>query len=85
MELKGTTAWSGRLATDALGVLGQTETQLQAGAGVETVSGRWGEYTSMVVDPSDDCTLWYTTEYLASNGTFNWHTAINHIKFPSCQ
>jgi len=45
---------------------------------------RWGDYSSIAVDPSDDCTLWYTTEYLKSSGTFNWSTEISHFKFPSC-
>src|SRR5258707_6932145 len=38
----------------------------------------------MSIDPSDDCTFWYTNEYLASNGTFNWHTRIASFKFPGC-
>src|SRR5262249_56586508 len=45
---------------------------------------RWGDYTSMAVDPSDDCTFWYTDEYLTTNGSFNWHTRIASFKFPSC-
>jgi hypothetical protein len=38
----------------------------------------------MSVDPSDDCTFWYTTEYLATTGEFNWHTRIGSFKFPGC-
>src|SRR5438874_5237767 len=38
----------------------------------------------MAVDPSDDCTFWYTTEYLPANGSFNWRTRIGSFKFPSC-
>jgi len=38
----------------------------------------------MSVDPSDDCTFWYTGEYLTGNGTFNWHTRIGSFKFASC-
>jgi hypothetical protein len=36
------------------------------------------------VDPTDGCTFWYTTEYMESNGTFNWHTRIATFKFPTC-
>src|SRR5207249_2399527 len=45
---------------------------------------RWGDYTSMSVDPSDDCTFWSTNEYLPSDGSFNWHTRIGAFKFSSC-
>ena len=38
----------------------------------------------MAVDPSDDCTFWYTTEYIPSNGSFNWKTRIASFKFPGC-
>ena len=55
------------------------------GAGSQTGGlARWGDYTSLSVDPSDDCTFWYTGEYLASNGSFNWHTRIGSFKLPGC-
>ena len=76
-------AVTGRLATDALGTMTQGETVLKAGLGSQksdTYCGpsdcalRWGDYSSMSVDPSDDCTFWYTNEYLPSSGNFNWTT-----------
>ena len=30
----------------------------------------------MSIDPVDDCTFWYTTEYLKTNGSYNWSTRI---------
>jgi len=76
---------TGRLASDPLNVM-QAETLLKAGAGSQTGSlHRWGDYSSMMVDPVDDCTFWYTTEYLKTSGTFNWSTWISSFKFPSCQ
>jgi hypothetical protein len=46
---------------------------------------RWGDYSSMSVDPTDDCTFWYATEYEPlPNGAFNWHTRIGSFKFPTC-
>src|SRR5207302_11146013 len=52
---------TGRLSTDAHNTLG-TETQVQAGAGVQlTLPGavppgnRWGDYSAMTVDPVDQC------------------------------
>ena len=38
----------------------------------------------MTVDPVDDCTFWYTNEYLKANGTFNWSTWISSFRFPLC-
>ncbi len=76
--------YTGRAPTDAAGTL-QTEAQLKLGTGSQTANlSRWGDYSSLSLDPVDDCTMWYTTEYLAANGTFNWHTAINSFKFPNC-
>lgn len=46
---------------------------------------RWGDYSSMSVDPSDDCTLWYTQEYYSASGAFNWDTRIASFKFNSCR
>ena len=55
------------------------------GGGSETGGlSRWGDYSAMSVDPSDDCTFYYTTEYIPSNGSFNWHTRINSFKFNTC-
>jgi len=77
-------AYATRLAGDPLGTLG-TETTMMAGAGSQTGGlDRWGDYSAMSVDPVDDCTFWYTNEYLAASGSFNWHTRIASFKFPSC-
>jgi len=76
---------TGRLATDAAGTMG-AETTVQAGLGVQTTGAgnRWGDYTSMTLDPIDQCTFYYTNEYLKTNGAFNWSTRIATYKFPSC-
>jgi hypothetical protein len=77
--------YTGRLVGDPLGQMGQGEGTIITGAGSQNGGlYRWGDYTSMSVDPADDCTFWYTNEYLAINGSFNWHTRIGAFKFPSC-
>jgi hypothetical protein len=38
----------------------------------------------MTVDPKDDCTFWYTQEYVAT-GSFNWATRIGAFKFDGCK
>jgi len=64
--------YTGRVPTDALGTL-QAENAIRIGGGSQLANlSRWGDYSSMTVDPVDDCTFWYTTEYLKTNGTFNW-------------
>jgi hypothetical protein len=84
-SLKPSIRITGRLATDSLGTM-QTEQTLLTGGGSQLRSlSRWGDYSAMTVDPVDGCTFWYTTEYLKSNGTFNWSTKIFSFKFPSCQ
>jgi len=76
--------YTGRLVTDPPGTM-QSENTIQAGAGSQLKNlNRWGDYSSMAVDPGDDCTFWYTTEYLKASGTFNWSTRIASFKFPSC-
>jgi len=77
--------YAGRLSGDALGTLGQGESILINGTGSQLPTlSRWGDYSAMSVDPIDDCTFYYTNEYLSTNGTFNWQTRIGSFKFPSC-
>lgn len=77
--------YTGHLVGDPLGVMGQGEGVLQAGSGSQLPTlGRWGDYSSMTVDPLDDCTFWYAGEYLKADGTFNWSTRIGSFRFASC-
>lgn len=61
--------YAGRLASDPLGSLPQGEATLFAGSGVQSGVNRWGDYSNLAVDPTDDCTFWYTNEY---NNSSNW-------------
>jgi len=71
---------SGRLPDDTAGAM-QAETTLQPGGGVQTGGlSRWGDYSTMQLDPTDDCTFWFTTEYLKNSGSFNWSTRIASFK-----
>ena len=77
-------AFTGRLATDPSSTM-QSETVIVNGTGSQTGNlSRWGDYSAIQVDPSDDCTFWYTTEYIKTTGSFNWNTRIANFKFPSC-
>ena len=84
-SLKPSIRYTGRLAGDALGQMTQGEGTLIAGAGAQGSSlTRWGDYSMMSVDPVDDCTFWFTSEYIPANGTFNWKTRIGSFKMPGC-
>lgn len=73
-----------RTAADPAGTLGN-ETSIFAGTGSQLRNlNRWGDYTALSVDPADDCTFWYFNEYLATSGTFNWHTRIASFKLSNC-
>jgi hypothetical protein len=77
--------YAGRLATDPVNTLAQGEAHLFDGTGSQTGTGnRWGDYSSLTVDPVDDCTFWYTQEYYSTTGTFNWRTRIGNFKFTQC-
>jgi len=74
---------TGRLAADALGTM-RDESSLTEGSGSQTAWNRWGDYSSLNVDPSDDCTFWYTNEYYAISSVDGWSTTIGAFRFPSC-
>ncbi len=75
---------AGRRRTDPKNLL-RTEVVVQNGTGSQTTSlERWGDYSTMQIDPANDCTFWYTTQYIGTNGTFNWRTKIASFRFPNC-
>jgi Carboxypeptidase regulatory-like domain len=76
--------FTGRLAADPVGTMPQGEGTMVAGAGSLTTGNRWGDYSSMNVDPADDCTFWYTTEYVAVTSTTGWVSRISSVTFPGC-
>src|SRR5213596_733198 len=85
-SLKPQIHYAGRLASDPAGQMSQGEGTIINGAGVQTGRGlsRWGDYSSMSIDPVDGCTFWYASEYIPANGSFNWSTRIGTFKLPGC-
>ena len=76
--------YAGRLAGQT-GGLTQGEASLIKGGGSQTDgSDRWGDYSALMIDPSDDCTFWYTNEYYSTTSQYNWQTEIGSFKFPAC-
>jgi subtilisin-like proprotein convertase family protein len=80
--------YAGRLATDPPNGLAQGETVMIAGTGAQTATqSRWGDYSALSVDPADDCTFWFTSEYYtaaSAANSFGWVTGIGRFTFPSC-
>ena len=87
---------TGRLVGDPAGMMTASEEDLKDGTGSESYDpavtspaiSRWGDYTSMDIDPGDDCTFWYTNEYYdaQTDGTDThfyrrWHTQISSFTF----
>ncbi len=77
-------AFTGRLSSDPANTM-QTESTIINGTGSQTGNlSRWGDYSAIAVDPVDDCTFWYTNEYMKTTGSFNWNTRIANFKFSNC-
>ena len=78
--------YAGRRATDPLGVFTTGDGRVATGGGVQESAsfGRWGDYSSLTVDPVDDCTFWYTHEYYPASAPFDWHTRIGSFRFGNC-
>jgi hypothetical protein len=74
-----------RLPTDPAGVLAQGEVTLVNGGGSQTFGvPRWGNYSTMDVDPSKPCTFWYTSEVYTSTSQAGWETRVVAFQMPSC-
>lgn len=74
--------YTGQTAGAPLGVMNITEETIFDGSGSQLGSGnRWGDYTSMNVDPSDHSTFWYTNEYYSTTSSFNWRTRVAAFRF----
>jgi hypothetical protein len=75
--------YTGRMAADTLGTMPQPEVNVVSGLATQD-NARWGDYAAMSVDPVDDCTYWFTSEYVRSNGT--WRTRIARFRYdaPVC-
>lgn len=77
--------FTGRAPSDPAGTMTQAETTVFTGGGSQTGGlSRWGDYSSMQVDPADDCTFWYANEYIPANGSFNWNTRMASFQLPGC-
>jgi hypothetical protein len=76
--------FAGRIATDPPGLLTLRETVLIEGEAAQTNVGRWEDYTTTAMDPSDDCTIWYVGDYLKKDAA-SYSTSIGSFRMPGCE
>ena len=77
---------AGRTNNDPVG-LNNLESELlvvQVNGSQPDTSSRWGDYSAMRIDPVDNCTFWYTTEFYMVTQSFDWSTQIASAKFSNC-
>lgn len=75
--------YTGRNATDTLGVMTQAETLFAQGNGVNN-SSRYGDYNHMTVDPIDNCTFWFLGMYNPNSSGDTKGIRIGSASFDSC-
>jgi hypothetical protein len=87
--LNPTAIYTGRLPGDPANTLPQGEVDALSAVtkGVQTATAnRWGDYSSLFIDPADECTFWGAFEYVDSpTASFDWNTRIFSFKVnPTC-
>jgi len=89
-DAKDPSVWyTGRLASDPLGKMEQPTVAAKGTAIESGDSQRWGDYSSMSIDPADDCTFWYSQMYYnkkhGGNVSGDWDTRVVAFKFDNCK
>jgi len=74
---------STRAAGDPLGTMGN-ETYLNPGNASQTSGSTWDYRSELTVDPVDDCTYWYTEQYIPFAGSTQWVTVIAGFTLQGC-
>ena len=70
--------------SDPAGTIGN-ETSVLVGSGSQNGNlTRWGDYSTISVDPVDGCTMVFTSQFQPSTGNFNWSTFIHSFKLSTC-
>jgi hypothetical protein len=81
--------YTGRLVTDTAGQMPQGEGSFVNGTGAQTTTNaaaRWGDYTSINMDPVDDCTFWYINQHFVAGQAGNpWTMRVGAFRFPAPQ
>jgi hypothetical protein len=83
-EIYPSIRYTGRINSDSLGLMTLGEGSIVEGTGSQTSSQRWGDYTSLTVDPTDDCTFWHVNEYYETTSGNGWELRAGAFKFDEC-
>lgn len=68
--------------SDPIGTLGP-EAVIKDGGGSQTdLSARWGDYSSMDVDPVHPCSFWFSSLYYPATSSAGWSTRIAELRHP---
>jgi hypothetical protein len=82
--IKPSIRYAYRGPADPAGTLGN-ETSVQVGPGIQNGNlTRWGDYSTISVDPVDGCTMVFTSQFQPADGNFNWTTFIHSFKLSTC-
>lgn len=71
--------FTGQTKGAPLGVMDLAEQLIVAGGGSQSGTNRFGDYATMGVDPTDDMTFWFNSEYIPDGG--QWRTRIATFRF----
>ncbi len=75
--------FAARLAGDPKGQMTVAETVIAEGQAAQTNTLRWEDFTTLAIDPQDDCTFWYVGDYLKA-GAENYSSRIAGLRLPVC-
>jgi hypothetical protein len=73
---------AGRLVTDPPGVF-SSENSIADGRS-QAATFRWGDYSHMSIDPTDDCTFWFTAQYFKGGDSSPRATRISSFRLGTC-
>lgn len=73
-----------RKHSDPANTLRDEEICVDGGGSQTSTSGRWGDYSSLSVDPDDECTFWASVEYQPTTANANWNNRVCSFKMPGC-
>src|SRR5262245_47981243 len=85
ISIKPSIRYASRGPSDPSGALGNETDIIIGGGSQQATLSRWGDYSTLSVDPVDNCTMVFTSQFLPINGTFNWNTYIYSFKLNTCQ
>jgi hypothetical protein len=75
--------FAARMANDSLGRMTFHETVMVNGQASQATNLRWQDYTTLAMDPVDDCTFWYQGDYWKAGAT-GYTVRIGAFRLPGC-